>query len=449
MAIAESESLFLSGAYPEELFYSLIEKIFAKHGKKVAVLIDEYDAPIISQIAKPELAEEIHETLKTFYSCLKDKETERGFTFITGVTKFAQTSIFSGLNNLDDLTLKLDCANICGFTLEEFDALFSERMEETLAVVKAKGLLGPGAQVADLRQNILDWYDGYSWDGKSRVLNPWSILKFFEIQSFNDYWAQTAGAPSFLINLVKTGKIGFTTFNVEEPTTDALNIIQLGDELDPVPLLFQAGYLTVARVDESKTPRQFFLDIPNFEVRMGLIPLLMSIKPAKEPLAAKENCVNMFRALVKLDADGFQKFFGNFLGALPHNIHEFGKVHEAYYHSVFFAAALMAGEKVDHHDASVADGRLDAHFKALDGTHFVFEIKHLALTAKQRQNFDEAELKKLLIKMKGAANKAMRQIETKNYAKPFRGLGQAIHKVALVVGNRSEVLAVFKRDEGA
>jgi hypothetical protein len=381
--------------------------------------------------------------LHDFYNCLKTKGEERGFIFITGITKFSQTSIFSALNNLVDLTLKPEYANICGFTIEEFDALFPEHMEITLNKLKAKGSLGPDAKIADLRQKILDWYDGYSWDGKSRVLNPWSILNFFDNLRFNDYWTQTAGAPTYLIDLIKTGKIGFKDFNVEESITDSINVIKLGTEIDPVPLLFQSGYLTVDRVDKSKTLYQYFLDIPNFEVRTGLAPLLLSLKPFKEPVLARETCVNMFNALNNLDKTGFQTSFGNFMGNFGYDIHDTGLLHEAYYHTMFQVAALMASEKVKS-EVAVGEGRYDAYYQAPNGTRFVFEIKHVPFTAADYNSLGEAVL---LERMEKTAAEAMSQIDSKDYTKPFRGVGQKIYKVAVVVGGRAKVLSVFEKEE--
>jgi hypothetical protein len=185
----------------------LINKLRAKYGRNVAVLIDEYDKPIQDNIDNPDLAEAIRKTLMNFYGVLKAVEG-RGFTFITGVTKFTHTSIFSELNDLYDLTLSGKYSDICGLTINELDTLFQEYMEQALETLNADDVLADGAKMADLRKLILDWYDGYSWDGKTRVLNPWSILHFSENGQFDDYWPQT-GVPSFIANFVKTGKMSY------------------------------------------------------------------------------------------------------------------------------------------------------------------------------------------------------------------------------------------------
>jgi hypothetical protein len=137
----------------------------------VAVLIDEYDAPILAQIESPELAKKIRDAMRSFYAVLKDMEDYRGFTFITGVTKFAKTSIFSTLNNLEDLTLDKDYATICGLTMAEFDSFLEERQDDPnlkafLTELITLGRLPEAGSKDKFRQLVLDWYDGYSWDGR-------------------------------------------------------------------------------------------------------------------------------------------------------------------------------------------------------------------------------------------------------------------------------------------
>jgi hypothetical protein len=439
-AIAESYDLSLTGSYPEELFLSLLEKLYAKYGKKVAVLIDEYDTPILNQIEKPAFAEEIRETLRSFYGRLKDKEIERGFTLIAGVTRFPQTFDFFGLNNLDDLTLDQDYANICGFTLAEFDALFSDRLEETLNSLKAYGSFGPETKVSDLRQKILDWYDGYSWDGATRVLNPWAILNFFKNKTFDDYWTQS-GDPSYIKSLVKKGKIGANSLSAKNPMVPSQNILNFGEGLDPIPLLFQSGYLTATRVDRSKTPLQFFLDFPNFEVRANLIPLLISVEPFKDRSAAKIHGENMIKALVKLDAAGFGKSFEEFLSLSPFSVLDNSDFTEERYKDFFWAAAGLAGESIQF-ETLPKGGIQVANYKAENGSLFIFGFKRLSLTKKERENpFDAA----IDARTRKKALEATRQIESRNYAKLFRGSRQNIYKVAIVGAGRSRVYAEIKK----
>ncbi|MDR0620583.1 MAG: AAA family ATPase, partial [Deltaproteobacteria bacterium] len=300
-SITKSEKLVLPDSPPPDYFITLIEELQAKYGRNVAVLIDEYDKPILDKIGKPELAEAIREFLRNFYGVLKAVEG-RGFTFITGVTKFTHTSIFSELNDLVDLTFSDKHPDICGLTINELDSLFPEYMEKALSKLKSDGVLPDGAEMADLRKLILDWYDGYSWDGKTRVLNPWSILSFFFWEQFDDYWPQT-GVPSFIANFVKTGKMSYRDIKLDVAITQSSNSFELGGALKPVPLLFQAGYLTVDRVDKAGGTPEYYLRLPNLEVKAGIVPVLMGLEAIRKPLVAQRQCQAMRDALVDLDAD--------------------------------------------------------------------------------------------------------------------------------------------------
>jgi hypothetical protein len=354
------------------------------------------------------------------------------------VTKFAQTSIFSALNNLKDLTLDPNYAAICGFTIGEFDALFSEHIKTMLESLKADGNLPPEATVSDLRQSILDWYDGYAWDGQTKVLNPWSILYAFDNNRFGNYWYQSGGVPNFLKGLVKAGKIDFSAFKPEESVSDMENVIELGTEFEPVPVLFQSGYLTVERVDKSTDIAEFFLKIPNLEVRACLVALLLSLKPFKDPLTSKKQAQSMVKALIKRDAEGFQDSFDSYLSAFPYSSHIDDEKH---YRMQFWSAMIMAGENIEM-EIAARGGIVDARYKAPDGVFYVFEIKYLA---------PEKTKKGKLIpiteaKMRARAKVAMKQIEGKKYTKGLKNAGNVIYKVALVVGGRTDVLVEFKKD---
>ncbi|MDR1607801.1 MAG: AAA family ATPase, partial [Deltaproteobacteria bacterium] len=203
---SDSLELCITDTNPVDFFQRLLDKYSKKHGEgRMVVLIDEYDAPILRNIHNSGLAENIRDALKLFYSVLKSKEDLLRFIFITGVTRFTKTSIFSDLNNLVDLTIEPDYANICGFTIEEFDALFQEHMEKSLEPLINNESLPLGSSVADLREKLLVFYDGYSWDGKTKVLNPWSVMNCFRKQKFDNFWFES-GTPKFLVDLIKERK---------------------------------------------------------------------------------------------------------------------------------------------------------------------------------------------------------------------------------------------------
>jgi hypothetical protein len=203
--------------------------------------------------------------------------------------------------------------------------------------------------------------------------------------------------------------------------------------------MFQAGYLTVEKVDKTKVVPKFHLGFPNLEVKAGIIPLLLSLGPIEDPLTAHKQCQNMLSSLINLDPSGFQTSLGQFLSLFPYNLHI---ALEAYYHTLFQSAMLMAGAKVNT-EGSVGDGRYDASYTAPDGTIFVFELKYCSYKGARGKELSELQARK---KMEESVNAAMGQIEKKNYTKPFRGTGAVIYKVALVVGDRTEVLSVFKEE---
>ncbi|MDR1656297.1 MAG: PD-(D/E)XK nuclease domain-containing protein, partial [Deltaproteobacteria bacterium] len=197
------------------------------------------------------------------------------------------------------------------------------------------------------------------------------------------------------------------------------------------------GYLTVDKVDKSEEIHEFHLKIPNLEVRAGIIPLLLSMESIKQPLRTWKKACLMVSSLIKLDAEVFENAFGSFLAEFPYAIHVPA---EAYYHSLFQAAMLLAEAKIKT-EVSVGDGRYDASFTALDGTIFVIEIKYCPDSSSDNQKKD------LRQKMLAKAKEAMKQIDDKNYTKAYWGEGHDIYKVALVVGGRTEVLVEFMKEE--
>jgi hypothetical protein len=199
----------------------------------------------------------------------------------------------------------------------------------------------------------------------------------------------------------------------------------------------------VSKVDKSAKIAKFLLKTPNLEVRAGLVALLLSLEPIMEPLEAWKKDNNMYSSLIKLDAEGFENAFGSFLAEFPYPVH---LPAEAYYHSLFQAAMLLAEVKVDS-EVSVGDGRLDASFTAPDGTIFVIEIKYCPESSSDNQITLQDPQKNLRQKMLAKTKEAIKQIDEKNYAKAYWGEGHDIYKVALVVGGRTEVLVEFMKEE--
>ncbi|MDR1085047.1 MAG: AAA family ATPase [Deltaproteobacteria bacterium] len=456
--IAKREKLKPNGETPAAFFESLLGDLHDKYGRKVAVLIDEYDTPILSKLTETDLAIKIRETLGKFYGVLKSAEKYRGFTFITGVTKFTKASVFSALNNLEDLTLDENYASICGFILEEFETLFEMFGPKILARFQANGSLPQEASLDDLRARILEWYDGYSWDGETRILNPWSTLHFFSKMKFSDYWL-TSGPPSFMDSLVRESQINFSSMKNVPYLTDSMNAVDIG-QFETKALLFQAGYLTVKQVNNKIEPEEFYLGYPNLEVEAAVARNFFNLnEPFGGTLLKRSQAKAALKFLLAGDTSQFQAAFESILGDINYHLH---LPYEAFYQTVFQLVLDLAGQIYDS-EGSVSGGRYDLHFRASNGDDYVIELKHVSIPeddgasdkdsspaeagkpkARPKGKNPLQTLKALKAKMNKAARIAAAQIDLNRYVQKFQGGGNAIYKAALVIGGRSNVLLVLK-----
>jgi hypothetical protein len=234
---------------------SLCEGIYNKTGKNIVILIDEYDAPLLRSLSNPTLCLEIVEVLHDFFGAIKDLDSYVRFVFVTGLTQMARTAIGPSASNILDVSLESEFSAVCGFTVEELDQYFGPYYEEALSTLTRRGKLPEGATASDLRGLLLEWYDGYNFsfrpeDGQ-RVLNPLSVTSFFRTGRFEDYWVQS-GPPAFLAGEIRKSPRAFFIASGASPeareyTGGVLRRLPIDYE-DPVPLLFQLGYLTL---DES------------------------------------------------------------------------------------------------------------------------------------------------------------------------------------------------------
>jgi hypothetical protein len=421
--IADIEKLSLHGRSPNSCFLDLIEQLHYKYARKVAILIDEYDTPITDQITNPALAKEIRNTLEVFYTVLKTAEKLRGFVFVTGIAKFTRSSIFSSFNFLKDLTLDKRYASICGFTAEEFDALFSGYLEDNLGEFKSEGALPSVASAGDLRQAIFDLYDGYSWDGRTRVLNPWSVLLCLDNSLLEDYWCQS-GSPEFMVKSVNKAGQNFDFFDRKHTITARLNVLDL-DRIDPTALMFQAGYLTVKSRQADST---LLLDVPNQEVKAAMLRLFLPVDQASINILAEQAKAgrSALAALLARDAAGFNAAFSSFLALIPYGLHW---PHEACYHLLFYMAISLANLDVDI-EPMTGDGLTYAVIRRKEtGEVFVVEIKY------QREAKD----------LESGMREAMTRIGVKKYyVVQFLAASSAIHKTALCVAERGSVMISFE-----
>ncbi|MGE5343194.1 MAG: AAA family ATPase [Candidatus Omnitrophota bacterium] len=251
----------------KEKFGQLLEKMAQK--QKVVILIDEYDKPMIEYIEAEEFekAEEIRRVLKNFYGVIKASDAFLRFVFITGVSKFSKVSVFSDLNNLRDITLSEQFATLLGYTDAELQHYFERHLNEMTAQT--------GNSRGELLAKIRKWYNGYSWNGKDFVYNPFSILNFFTEKKFENFWFST-GTPTFLIHLIKDQQADILEFENLMADNFILESFDI-DNMDISALLFQTGYLTIKSVTIEHDVRTYELSYPNHEVRQSFLTHLLGI----------------------------------------------------------------------------------------------------------------------------------------------------------------------------
>ena len=267
-ALTQWEKMY--GAEPSERslslrFAGIIQRAHEQSGQRVAILVDEYDKPLLQAITRPKLFEDYRQTLKAFYGVLKSADAYLRFVFLTGVTKFSQVSVFSDLNQLNDISLDYSYATLCGITREELKSTFEPEIE----VFGHKNHQTPEEVVTAMERN----YDGYHFhpDGAG-VFNPFSVLNAFSKLELGSYWFQT-GTPTFLVELLQKSEYDLRTLlnGIEAPTSSFAEYRM--DANNPVPLIYQSGYLTIK--DYDRRFNNYLLDFPNDEVRYGFINFLV------------------------------------------------------------------------------------------------------------------------------------------------------------------------------
>ena len=235
-------------------FSSLIRHAHAATGQRVVVLIDEYDKPILDNITQPDIARQMRDGLRNFYSVIKDSDAHIRFAFLTGVSKFSKVSLFSGLNNLNDITVDAPYSSICGYTEADVDTVFAPELE---------GLD---------RQQIRDWYNGYNWTGES-VYNPFDLLLLFDKRQFRPYWFET-GTPTFLVDVLTERGYFTPDLSAVHASESLLSTFDV-DQMPSEALLWQTGYLTFRGQRQTGARIEYTLTEPNLEVRSALHDALL------------------------------------------------------------------------------------------------------------------------------------------------------------------------------
>lgn len=364
LGIADAQNIRLTAPTYSLKWDELIKR--AANGKKVVVLIDEYDKPIIDYLDDLPTAEKNRDILKNFYSVIKDADSFIRFFFVTGVSKFSKVSIFSDLNSLDDITLDDDYATILGWTHNEVENNFGDEID---AIAEKH----PNAY-ANIRSLMKEWYDGYSWDGKSFVYNPVSLMNFLSKKTFNNYWF-TTGTPTFLMKIIKSER--YSAFDIENKTVS----ISLLDKYDLnnmtlLPLLFQTGYLTIKNYDRQRNT--IVLDYPNREVADSFSMHILSELTIGKLDKTDMLLVDMVRCFDDGDIPAFISHINTLFLNLPYSIID---QKEKYFHSIFYTIMKLVGYKIESEILTI-DGRIDAVVKTCDRIYIIeFKINQSANTA--------------------------------------------------------------------
>ena len=390
------------GEDPEDRFIHLIKALYQNTGKQVVILVDEYDKPLLETVDDEVLNKEIRSLLKAFYEVLKQCDRYIRFAFLTGITKFSKTTLFSGVNNLIDITLEDDYAGICGFTEAELD-LFAPEIE--LLAEKQK------SSVEKTRARLRKEYDGYCFaEEGEHVYNPYSLLKVLATSKFKYYWFESA-TPSYLVNYLKQTNLFIP--DLDKDLTIGVNAIQdfrYNDNESIVPLLFQSGYLTIKGY--LSQANLFRLGYPNQEVRFGfleeLLPLyanfpLDKIEPSVWDLYQLLNKGNLAEAMKQIEGILAGIIYGN----IP-NSEEGRPLREQYYQSVLYTVFILLGLHAQS-EVVCATGRIDMVVTTRKHV-YIFEFK---------------------VSTAGTAQDAIDQILSQGYLKKFARTKRLVHLVGI------------------
>ena len=394
-------------AFPDirSRFQELIRLVHAQTGRRVVILIDEYDKPILDRIEEQDTAREIREGLKDFYSVIKDSDAHVKFAFLTGVSKFSKVSLFSGLNNLEDLTLDKRYSAICGYTDSDVDTVFALELEELD------------------RGEIKQWYNGYNWLGEA-VYNPFDLLLLFRNRQFRPWWFET-GTPTFLIKLLSERR-QFTPDLARIMAPEALlSTFDVGN-IPIEALLFQTGYLTIDSARYLPGRLELTLRYPNKEVQSSLNDSMLQVL-SQDPMVPARNVSRLYDILMTNDLASLRDLFHSFFASIPHDWYRKNQLagYEGYYASIFYSYFAALGLEITVED-STNKGRIDMTVR-FNGRIYLFEFKVVEMVPE---------------------GKALEQLKTKGYADKYRQYGEPISLIGVEFSRESRNIVGFECEAG-
>lgn len=398
---------------PDDRLYHLIITAYKKFDRGVVVLIDEYDKPLLDTLGydniKDEngfsLEEHNRKILRSFFSVLKDSDAYLRFVMLTGITKFSQVSVFSGLNNLQDISMAKDYEAICGISEQELTSVFEPSV---IKMAQDNGL--SSKQMFDALKKR---YDGYHFSSQmTDVYNPFSLLSALSQRELVDFWFAT-GTPSYLVRLLQGQKIHINEIAGRQYSrSQFMNYKTDVYEQNILPLLYQSGYLTIKNFDPET--ELYTLDFPNTEVRVGFLSLVMEDYFQKEDESA-QLCGLLANSLRKNNLPDFFDRLTSFLASVPYTVRRKStdKEREAYFQLSFYLIMRLVTSFVTNAEYHTSQGRIDCLVTTATDV-YIFEFK-----------------------LDGSVDEALRQIEAKGYAQQFASSGLAIHKIGVNFSSES------------
>lgn len=387
---AKHYGVVLEGKSHSERFSFLIQELAAQSlKKKVVILVDEYDKPILDVITDVDLAKEVRDVLRSFYSVIKENDDKVRFAFLTGVSKFSKSGVFSGLNNLNDITYHEKYATICGYTQQELEETFQSQLTpEDLPKIK-------------------DWYNGYYFLGNEGVYNPFSILCFFERgKQFSNYWFAT-GTPTFLVKLIKQRRFYIPNLEQVKVSESELESFEI-DQVPLLPLLLQTGYLTIKSTQRISARISYTLTYPNLEVKHSLNESLAQMSVTSEVKNATFSAID--QVLSQHQFEKLKTIFTSLFASIPHDWYRNNNIqqYEGFYCATVYTYFMGLGYEAIAEDVT-SQGQIDLTI-ITDESVVILEFK---------------------LTTHGDAQSALQQIKDKHYAEKYLSRHKPIYLLGL------------------
>ena len=393
---------------PNTRLMGLVERAYEQTGQKVVVIIDEYDAPLLDVVHEKDNLKELRLIMQNFYSPLKKLDPYLEFIFITGITKFPQLSIFSELNNLDNISMFDQYSSICGISKTELTTVMKPDVE---GLARALHMT-----YEECLEALTNYYDGYHFSEKSEdVFNPFSLIKALNAQDISSYWF-SSGTPTFLLKLLDKFNTNLTNLESQEVV---LNSFDLSPEemTDALPLLYQSGYLTIKKYDPMF--HEYTLGIPNKEVRDGLLNSMIPhyVNPRRSDNDAF--LLGFCKAVYRGDIEAALEYMRTYMATIPYDLENHTEKH---YQTIFYLMLSFLNIYI-HTEVKSAIGRADAVMYMPD-TIYVFELK-----------------------VDKSADEALAQIDEKGYMLPYHSDGKRLVKVGISFDSKQRTLVDWKIKE--